>query len=288
MSNIDMLFPLCSNTHGLGRLFWRLDDRYALPKASVTFLLRTATAENMLQPTGGDQSDTPLRWDFDSGTSMRSNFVTNMFADALAQDTYDAYLAGLGWSLSKSSSGFTLTCSGYSDRLSDLAIKLLNDFTHTGFLKESHFDTTKDKVVRGLNSFFESRRADSLALYFRNQLLSSKGEGIEKNLQVAEEMTLQDVVKQHQEIWTDTDMVIEAFYTGNVSQKEAKAFFDKATAVIKRTQSKVSQERTMQSNTNYSPWVPGPFERRLPPGQDLELHFASKNPKEGKSFFSRC
>mmetsp|Transcript_18585 Transcript_18585/g.40225 ORF Transcript_18585/g.40225 Transcript_18585/m.40225 type:complete len:1247 (-) Transcript_18585:1784-5524(-) len=268
-----------------GRLWWRLDDRYALPKASVTILLRTATAENKLRPTGADQSETDLRWDYNSGTSMQSNFLTNIFADSLAQDTYDAYLAGLGWSLSKSSSGFTLSCSGYSDRLSDLAIKLLTDFCHTGgsgdetFLKQSHFETTKDKVVRGLKSYFESRRADSLALYYRNLLLSSKGEGIESNLELAEAMTLADVAKQHDCIWTDEDMTIEVLYTGNVSQKEAEAFFGKATGIIERTQSRVLQKRAGPTN-KCSPWVPGPFERRLLPGEDLELHFASKNPKE--------
>ena len=89
-----------------GRLWHRLDDRYALPKASLTILLRTATAEHKLQPNSSDESESSLRWDYDSSTAMQSNFITNIFADALAQETYDSYLAGLGWSLSKSSSGF--------------------------------------------------------------------------------------------------------------------------------------------------------------------------------------
>mmetsp|Transcript_15246 Transcript_15246/g.27671 ORF Transcript_15246/g.27671 Transcript_15246/m.27671 type:complete len:1041 (-) Transcript_15246:645-3767(-) len=265
-----------------GRLWWRLDDRYALPKASVTLLLRTATAENKLQP-GADESAN-LRWDYHGETSMQSNFLTNIFADAMAQDTYDSYLAGLGWSLSKSSSGFTLSCSGYSDRLSDFAIKLLTDFCHLDgssdetFLKESHFITSKDKFVRGMRSYLESSRADSLALYYRNLLLTSKGDGIMKNLELAEAMKLTDVVNQQQEIWADENMVVEMFYTGNVSQKEAELFFDQTMDIIEKTQSKVLQDRAEQ--TKCSPWVPGPFERRLPPGEDIELHFASKNPKE--------
>lgn len=264
-----------------GRLWWRLDDRYALPKASVTLLIRTATAENKLQPTGTDNSETDLLWEFSSGTSMQSSFITNIYADSLAQDTYDAYLAGLGWSLSKSSSGFTLSCSGYSDRLSDLAIKLLTDFCNTGdgnFLEESHFATTQDKTRRGLRSYFESRRADSLALYYHNLLLSSKGEGIESNLDLAEAITLADVVRQHDRIWTDESMSIEVLYTGNVSQREAEEFFGKATTIIESAKSRVAQKCVVPTNKG-SPWVPGPLERRLP-GEDLELHFASKNPKE--------
>ncbi len=221
------------------------------------------------------------RWDFDACSSMKSNFITKIFADALAQETYDARLAGLGWSLSKSSSGFTLSCSGYSDRLPDLAMKLLTDFCHVSddsFLRESYFIATKDKIVRGLTSYFESSRADSLALYYRNLLLSSQGKGIEANLEVADSMTYVDIVNQHREIWADTGMVLEVLYTGNVSKKEAKTLFEKATDVIERTQAMVLQDRIKNS----SPLAPGPIERRLPAGEDLELHFSSKNPQEGK------
>ena len=221
------------------------------------------------------------RWDFDACSSMKSNFITKIFADALAQETYDARLAGLVWSLSKSSSGFTLSCSGYSDRLPDLAMKLLTDFCHVSddsFLRESYFIATKDKIVRGLTSYFESSRADSLALYYRNLLLSSQGKGIEANLEVADSMTYVDIVNQHREIWADTGMVLEVLYTGNVSKKEAKTLFEKATDVIERTQAMVLQDRIKNS----SPLAPGPIERRLPAGEDLELHFSSKNPQEGK------
>ena len=264
------------------RLWHRLDDRYALPKASVTILLRTATAENEL-PSGGGL------WEYSSEASMKNNFMTNIFADALAQETYDAYLAGLGFSLSKSPSGFTLRCSGYSANLSDFAIQLLSDFSDVDgqdFLKDSHFITTKDKIVRGLKSYFESRRADSLALYYSNLLLASRGSGIEKNLELAEAMTLEDIKNQHISLWSDSNVILEVFYTGNVSQKDAESFFSRAQTIIKQTQSKVTKKSTVV------PWVPGPFERRLIPGEELELHFQSKNPKEGKynvvQFFLSC
>ena len=91
-------------------------------------------------------------------------------------------------------------------------------------------------------------------------------------------MTFVDIVNQHREIWADTGMVLEVLYTGNVSKKEAKTLFEKATDVIERTQAMVLQDRIKNS----SPLAPGPIERRLPAGEDLELHFSSKNPQEGK------
>ena len=110
---------LLVNKPNIGRLWHRLDDRYALPKSSVTILLRTATSENKQQSNGS--------WQYDPYHSIRSRFLTSLFADAQAQETYDAYIAGLGFTLSKSSSGFTLTVSGYSDRLSDFALKVCHE-----------------------------------------------------------------------------------------------------------------------------------------------------------------
>lgn len=255
-----------------GRLWWRLDDRYALPKASVTLLFRTATAENKF---------TPLGWEYDTGAAMKSSLLTKIFAEALAQETYDASLAGLGWSLSKSSSGFTLSCSGYSDRLPELAIKLLVDFCNLGGGMKSHFISSKDKAIRDLRSYLVSSRADSVALYYRDLLLKSQGKGVEVTLEVAESLTFEDIVNHHRGIWADTGMVLEVFYTGNVSKKDAETFFVKSMEVIEITQAKVLQDHTQNSCPIPPPSAcPGPFERRLPAGEDLELHFASKNPQD--------
>ena len=91
---VDTCCPFGSVQFPEGRLWWRLDDRYALPKAKVTVLIRTATAENKFQRGADPSAD--LRWDYHAETAMRSNFLTRIFSDALTQDTYDSYLAGLG------------------------------------------------------------------------------------------------------------------------------------------------------------------------------------------------
>ena len=143
-------------------------------------------------------------------------------------------------------------------------------------MNPSHFTSSKDKTVRSLRSYLASSRADSVALYYRNLLLSSQGKGVEANLEVAESLTFEDIVDQHRRIWADTGMVMEVLYTGNVSKEEAETFFVKSMDVIERTQAKVLQYPVPSASAS----VPGPFERRLPAGEDLELHFASKNPQD--------
>lgn len=109
------MFPLSS----LGRLWHHLDDRYASPKATLTLLLRNAAVENILKYG---------TWQYDVDSSIHSSMLSGLFSQALKQETYDAELAGLSWSFSTGSSGITLCCAGYSDRLPDLALKVLTDF----------------------------------------------------------------------------------------------------------------------------------------------------------------
>ena len=89
---------------------------------------------------------------------------------------------------------------------------------------------------------------------------------------------LDDIMKHHKEIFSDANMLVECFYTGNVSQSTAEGFFSKATDIIKESQSKV--ETTIKVKNEY---IPGPLERRLLPGENYKIHFQSQNEKEGKS-----
>jgi len=263
----------------VGRLWHRLDDRYALPQSSLQILLRNAAVENVFD--AEEQT-----WHHDVDASIRSLILTGVFSDAMAQETYDADLAGLHWSLSKSSSGILLSCFGYSDRLPDLAVQLLQDFVlrPETILRESHLRATKDQVVRNFESYFQSRRADSHAMYYRDLLLSSKGGGIEQSLEAAKSTTLESLLAQHKLIFSNPEMFAECFFTGNVSQHEARQFFDSACAMLKEATAKSAPDPSKSAVTAVrkpkNRWIPGGLERRLAAGEDVELSFNSKNPEE--------
>lgn len=246
----------------VGRLWHRLDDRYALPKASLDLLIRNASVEHSMKD--GE-------WKFDPHVSVHSNMLSGIFADALAQETYDANLAGLHWSLSMSSSGIRLQCAGYSDRLSDLAVKLLKDFLSGTFIAESYVETTKDRVVRFLSSYFSSRRADSLASHYQNLLLSIKQADVDVSLDVAQTVSLDSIKEHHRRVIDSSDIEIDCFYTGNVSEKSARELFAQVTDVLGR-------HKTPDSSKEIT--LHGPDTRRLPLGKDVEVHIASKNPEE--------
>lgn len=251
----------------IGRLWHRLDDRYALPKASMTLLLRNAAIENVLKDG---------LWKYDTKSSVHSSLLSGMFAEHMAQDTYDADLAGLYWSLSMTSSGLRLSCSGFSDRLPDLALVVLHEFLNGSFLKDTYLTNAKDRVVRSLSTFFQSRRSDSIAMYYRDLLLASNESGISSSLRAAADITLESAKKHHTNLLsTNAESSIDCLYSGNVSAKQAEAFFASASKLVNGARVDGAQPAGKSADA----WVPGPLERRLPSG-DTELHFPSNNPTE--------
>ena len=258
-------------TNHVGRMWHRLDDRYALPKSVVSLLLRNAAVENV--PTGRDAKSGAIEWQHDDRAVVLSSLLSSMYAQAQAQETYDAALAGLHWSLSLNSAGVLISCSGFSDRLPDLALKILEDFITGDFLQENHFVSCRDRVVRNLKTFLESRRADSDAMYYRDLLLTSNSLGVDSSLEAAEAATLEAVKAHHVALMQNEETVSECLFTGNVSSSEATRFFNSVSEMLVKAIPKL-QRAGSQS------WIPGDVERRLPPGGDVELHFASKNPQE--------
>jgi insulysin len=250
----------------IGRLWHRLDDRYALPKSSLSLLVRNAAVENI------KIADC---WEYSASASVHSALLSSIFSDALAQETYDADLAGLHWSLSLSSDGIRIAVSGFSDRLPDLAQQILTDFFLSNeFIKESYFLSAKDKLVRNLRTYFQSRRADSHSMYYRDFLLASVDNGLEESLDAVESATLESVISHHQTLLENSESVIDCLFAGNVSEKEAKRFFQAASDRISKACAITGPEG------NPSMWIPGLPERRLDPGTEVELHFSSKNEQE--------
>jgi insulysin len=248
----------------VGCLWHRLDDRYALPKSSLTFLIRNAAIENV---------KVDGVWRYDSSAAVHSSLLDAIFSTALAQETYNASLAGLSWNLSLSTHGIHLQCSGFSDRLPDLALKVLDSFLFSQFMKESYFSSAKDRLERNLQTYFESRRADAHAFYYRNFLLSSVDMGIDEALTSLKKISLDSIKAHHASLFLNKDIKVDCLFSGNISSKEAMEFFTSATEKLK------SNLQRFKSDSKPI-WCPGSVERRLSLGNSIELHFQSKNSQE--------
>jgi hypothetical protein len=134
-----------------------------------------------------------------------------------------------------------------------LLVLLLGEFLSGDFMKASYFESTKDRVIRGLRTYFESRRADSHAVYYRDALLASKDEGIDVALAMAEVAELQSVKDHHECILGNTEVTVDCLFSGNVSAENAKAFFSKATKQLQEAQKKSTIPATVSPINNFIP-----------------------------------
>lgn len=118
-------------------------------------------------------------------------------------------------------------------------------------MKESYFVSTKDRVIRGLRSYFTSRRADSNALYYRDALLASKDKSIEESLGIAEKVDLQSLQDHHSCLLKNDEIYLDCLVTGNVSSKTAKNVFSNIDAAISTEKAAGPESRDAMS------YVPG-------------------------------
>ena len=252
-----------------GRLWHRLDDRYALPKAYVTINIANAAVQNVQSNDG--------TWEYSQEASIRSSILSNMFSQAQAQETYDADLAGLYWNVNLISGGIRFGFSGYHDRLPDLTMDILKAFarrsTDSWVREERFFRSAKDKLLRNLRTFFSSRRADSHANYYRDLLLEDQQGSIEESIHVAESVTLDDVLKHHGVLLQNECVFLDCLCLGNLSKDQSIDLFLQATDLL--TLIHAGQKLAADEL-----WRPGRSEARLTPGEDFELHFASENLEE--------
>lgn len=169
---------------------------------------------------------------------------------------YDADLAGLYWSLSLGPSGAKLHCYGFSDRVPDLTKTVLGTyvlcctllwlnrtiltccnypserFLAGDFLNDAYFVSTKDRLVRGLKTFFSSRRSDAISVYYRDVILNAKDGSIDESLSQVENIDMEALRAHHKSIVENKEVFMECLFTGNVSAKTATDLFSDIDAAI--------------------------------------------------------
>lgn len=128
--------PTLLQTNSWGRLFHKLDDRYALPTAYIALFIRT-----------------PLscykEGRYDIKRETLGGLYVGAFEHGMKSIFYEAGLAGMGYGVGVSRGGVSLRCHGYNDRLGDFCVDVLRRFGEGG-IEEEWFEIVKERKVRGL------------------------------------------------------------------------------------------------------------------------------------------
>lgn len=120
----------------------------------------------------------------------------------------------------------------YASHCFDMSMHPTERFLVGDFLKDAFFVSTKDRLVRGLETFFSSRRADSLGIYYRDALLKSKDGSINESRLQVEGIDMEALREHHTSIVENTEVLLDCLFTGNVSAMMAKSLFSEVDAAI--------------------------------------------------------
>ncbi|GES66360.1 a-pheromone processing metallopeptidase Ste23 [Aspergillus terreus] len=112
------------------RLWFKKDDRFWVPKATVYVTLRN-----------------PLVWATPANL-VKSRFYCELVRDALVEYSYDAELAGLDYHLSASIFGLDVSVGGYNDKMSVLLEKVLTSMRDLS-VNPDRFHIIKERLARG-------------------------------------------------------------------------------------------------------------------------------------------
>ena len=121
--------PTLLRNDDLVRLWFKKDDQFFVPKANTYVVLRSPMA-----------SMTPLR-------HVLSVMYCSLVEDSLEEYSYDAELAGLGYSVGADDTGFDVSVHGYSDKMNVLLEKVLVSMRDLE-IKQDRFDVIKERQIR--------------------------------------------------------------------------------------------------------------------------------------------
>lgn len=92
---------------------------------------------------------------------VKTRLCVEMFLDALAKETYQAEIAGMGYNLYAHQGGVTLTISGFSQKQPELMKMILSRFANREF-SEKRFNTIKTQLLRNWRNAAQDRPMSQL------------------------------------------------------------------------------------------------------------------------------
>ncbi|KAJ5318143.1 hypothetical protein PENANT_c043G01376 [Penicillium antarcticum] len=225
------------------RLWFKKDDRFWVPKATIEVTLRN-----------------PLVWATPANL-IKTKLYSELVRDSLDEYSYDAELAGLDYHLSANILGLDISVAGYNDKMSALLDKVLN--TMRGLvINQDRFNIIKERLTRAFRNAEYQQPYYQVGDYTR-YLLSERGWVNEHYLEELEHVECEDVVKFFPQLLEQTH--IEVLAHGNLYKEDALRMTDSIEKILEGRPLPPSQWYLRRNMT-------------LPPGANYVYPRALKDP----------
>lgn len=214
--NLDMVGgptmtkPVLLGDQGGLSVWYARDTQFATPKANVYVSIRTPLAQ----------------------ASARGKVLTELLVDSVNTNlnawAYPAQLAGLDYSVYSHLRGITLRVGGYSDKLHVLLTRILAQVADP-HLTQQRFDIARKRTIDNLQNKTKERPVQQTSERVQTLLIEGAW-STEDRLAAAEEVTLEELERFAEELFTRTDPVMLAH--GNLSQASALNLAQQVRAMV--------------------------------------------------------
>ncbi|KAK4541096.1 hypothetical protein LTR36_008321 [Oleoguttula mirabilis] len=225
------------------RTWFKKDDQFWVPKANVDICLRSPLV-NM----------TPLM-------AVMAQLYRELVEDSLAEYSYDADIAGLGYSIQSHARGMDVSVSGYNDKMAVLLEKVLVSMRDLKITQE-RFEIIKERVTRGFKNFEYQEPFRQINTYSQH-LTSQRAWAHHQLLDELPAITADDVRAFFPQLLKQIH--IEVFVIGNLYKEDALHITDLVQSTLKPKRLPASQWSTRRSIM-------------LPPGSDYLYQRTLANP----------
>lgn len=230
------------------KVWYKKDDTFWTPKADVRLYFQA-----------------PITY------ASPANFIKTLLYFSLVEDTlsqfaYAAEVAGLSYSVGPSREGFSITVSGYNDKIGVLLEQILRKLRDYK-VEPLKFDVWKERTLRTYNNIGFSNAYMQLSYHY-NYLLSENVWTLDERQQALENTTFEEVSTFGEQILKKLDVEIVA--VGNLYKHEVLQIADHVFEILKP-----EPVPDTQSVKQRSFW--------LPPGTEYNFEYTSKDEKNVNS-----
>ncbi|KAJ5649213.1 Peptidase M16 core [Penicillium longicatenatum] len=193
------------------RLWFKKDDRFWVPKATVYVTLRN-----------------PLVWATPANL-IKTKLYCELVQDSLDEYSYDAELAGLDYHLAANILGLDISVGGYNDKMSVLLDKVLMTMRDL-VINEDRFKIIKERLTRAFRNAEYQQPYYQVGDYTR-YLLSERSWLNEQYIEELEHIQAEDVKTFFPQLLAQTH--IEALAHGNLYKEDALRMTDSIEKILK-------------------------------------------------------
>ncbi|KAI0815411.1 peptidase M16 inactive domain-containing protein [Xylaria sp. FL0064] len=198
------------NDHN-ARTWWKKDDTFWVPKASLIIGMKNpivfASAKN----------------------SVKAGLFTDLVWDALEEYSYDAELAGLGYSVTCDPRGLLVNVSGYNDKLPVLLEQVLITMRDL-IVKDDRFEIIKERLIRRYKNYELQQPLDQIDDYM-SWLTSEHHYDVEELSIELPAIAAEDVRFFLKQVMSQ--LHIEAYTHGNVYKEDSLKLTDMIKSILK-------------------------------------------------------